>query len=76
MFGKLIDTVCDEVGKAVDDPVGYAVDTVKQPIVDAVDVIDGLSEGELRLKAAARLGADVAGGMALSELIEWYQEED
>jgi hypothetical protein len=76
MLGKLIDVVSDEIGKAVDDPIGYAVDTVKQPIVDAADVIDGLSEGDLRLKAAARLGADVVGGMAVAELVEWYQENN
>lgn len=41
-----------------------------QPVRDAVDVLDGLTEGEIRAKAIARLGADVVAGMALSELIE------
>ncbi len=46
---------------------------VTQPIRDTVEVVDGLTEGELREKAVIRLGADAAGGMALSELIELYE---
>lgn len=40
------------------------------PIDDALDVLDGLTEGEIRTKAAARLGADVVAGMALDEVID------
>ena len=74
MFGNFIDSVTKVVDSAVSDPVGFAVDTVTQPIRDAANVIDGLTEGELRLKAAARLGTDVALGMSVSELIEWYAD--
>ena len=40
------------------------------PIDDALDVLDGLTEGKIRAKAAARLGADVVAGMALDEVID------
>ncbi len=40
------------------------------PVTDGLDVLEGLTEGEIRTKAAARLGADVVAGMALSEIIE------
>jgi hypothetical protein len=43
---------------------------VADPIADAVDVIEGLTEGELRAMAAARFGADVVVGLGASELIE------
>lgn len=55
MFGKLLEV---------------AVDAVTQPVVDTLDILDGLTEGEIREKAALRLGADVVAGMALSEIIE------
>ena len=75
MFGILddiVDGVANTVDEFIEDPVGKTVRTVTQPVRDGLDVVDGLTEGELRTKAALRLGADVASGMALSELIEWY----
>lgn len=51
------------------------IDIATQPIRDAVEILDGLSEGELRKKAIVRLGADVVAGMGASELIEWFQSE-
>lgn len=57
------------------DLAGAAIDTVTQPLRDGLDVLDGLTEGELREKAALRLGADVVGAMALVELIEWYSND-
>lgn len=59
MFGNMIDAVAQ---------------AVTQPIRDAVDVVDGLTEGEIRAKAAARLGADVVAGMALSQVIEFLND--
>ena len=61
MFGKLFDNV---------------VDSVTQPFEDAYDIVDGLTEGELREEAAARLGAQVVVGMTTAELIEWYKDSD
>lgn len=57
------------IGKFIDAAVGMAT----QPIRDGLEIIDGLREGELREWAALRFGADVAAGMALSELIEAYE---
>jgi hypothetical protein len=56
----------------IEDPVGETLDRVTQPFDDAIDVVDGLTELELRESAALRLGSEVASGMLLSELIEWY----
>ena len=50
------------------------VDIATKPLRDAVDIVDGLTEGELRTKAIASLGADVVAGMAVSELIDWYND--
>ena len=72
MFGSLIDSVVDTASDFVSDPIGKTIDVVTQPIRDGLDVINGLTEGELRTEAAARLGADVVGGMAFNELIEWH----
>lgn len=75
MFGELFDSVTCSIAEFVDDPVGKTIDTAMQPIRDGAELIDGLTEGELRVKAAARLGVDIAAGMAIDELIEWYSEE-
>ena len=67
MFGKFFDDF-------IDDPIGTSVDIATRPIRDGIDIVDGLTEGELREKAILRLGVDVVSGMTLSELIEWYLE--
>lgn len=71
MFG-IIKKATDTLTNVAEDPIGACIDTVTQPLRDGIEVLEGLTEGELRAKAAARLGADAAGGMALNELIEWY----
>lgn len=79
MFGildKVVDSVCDTVEEFVDDPVGKTVEVVTQPVRDGAEVFQGLTEGELRVAAATRLGADVASGMALGELIDWASSLD
>lgn len=75
IFDDVVGSVYGTVEDFVDDPVGYTVQTVTQPIVDTADVLDGLTEGEIREKAVLRLGADVVGGMALGEIIEFLTEE-
>ena len=77
MFGldKLAGKVLDTASDFVEDPIGTTVDVVTQPVRDGLDIVDGLTEGELREKAILRLGADVVAGMAVSELIEWYGDE-
>lgn len=62
----------DIIDDFLDDPIGTVVDVTTQPLRDGIEIIDGLSEGELREKAILRLGADVVAGMALGELIDWY----
>jgi hypothetical protein len=49
---------------------GFIVDAVTAPLRDTLDVLEGLSEGEFRTRAALRLGTDVVAGMAVSEIIE------
>ena len=72
MFGKMFDSVVSTATDFVNDPAGTTLNIATQPVADALDLIDGLSEGELREKAALRLGTDIAGGMAVSELVDWY----
>lgn len=60
MIGRLINTVAD---------------LTLQPVRDTVDVLQGLTEGEIRTKAVARLGADVAVGMSTAALIEYLGEQ-
>ncbi|MCK5017808.1 MAG: hypothetical protein KAS32_12165 [Candidatus Peribacteraceae bacterium] len=74
LFDDIIDGVSNTVEKAIDNPVGFAVDSATAPLRNGIDVIDGLTEGELRTKAALSLGTDVVSGMALSEVIEWYND--
>lgn len=69
----MFDLLDDVVGLAT-TVTKVAVDTVKEPVVDSLDLFDGLTEGEFREKAALRLGADVVGGMALSEIIDAMSE--
>ena len=59
-----------EAGEFIDNPIERGIDIGTAPIEDALVVAYGLTEGEIRTRAIARLGADVVGGMALSELIE------
>lgn len=69
---SLVDKATDEVEEFVGNPIGKTVKVVTQPVRDILDVVDGLTEGELRTKATLRLGADAVSGMALGELITWY----
>ena len=68
-FDSLVDTASDFAR----DPIKTTVNIATQPIRDWLDIIDGLTEWELRTKAIARLWVDVAWWMALSELIESYK---
>ncbi|AAQ64293.1 hypothetical protein KVP40.0224 [Vibrio phage KVP40] len=70
IFDSVVDSVSRTVDDFIDDPVGQTVYHATSPIRDAAEIIDGLTEGEIRGMAVARLGADVAAGMAISEIIE------
>ena len=75
MFNSLFNKVTDTVSDFIDDPIGTTVDVTTQPLRDGLEVLDGLTEGEVRERAALRLGADVAGGMALGELIDLLSDD-
>lgn len=62
--------IFDLIEDFVEDPWGTAVEVAIQPAVDALDILDGLTEGEIRERAVIRLGTDVVAGMALGEIIE------
>lgn len=77
MFGFLedaFDSVSNTVDDFVNDPIGTSVDMALSPVHNGIDVLEGLTEGEIRVMAAAKLGADVAAGMAMSEIIEALSE--
>jgi hypothetical protein len=63
MFGVIGDTLSTVVEHVV-----------VNPIHNAVDVLDGLSQGELRAKAALSLGEEVVGGMLISEVVSYLSE--
>lgn len=75
MFGDIFDAI-DDISKTI---TGVSTNRVArsvlrvatQPIVDAAIVFDGLTEVQLRHKAALRLGADIVAGMAISEIIDY-----
>lgn len=70
MFGSLLNNISNTLEDFIDDPIGTAVKVATQPVVDGCDLLEGLTEGEFRHKAALRLGADVVAGMTISEVIE------
>lgn len=74
ILGNMANAVINEVNEFVDDPIGKSVRVATQPVRDGLEVIDGLTEGELRTKAALRLGADAVAGMALNEVIDALSE--
>ena len=74
MLGKLFDSAINTVGDFVDNPIGTSIDIAVQPVRDSLEVLQGLTEGELRERAALRLGADVVGGMALGEVVDFLLE--
>ena len=70
IFDDIVEKVVLETSDFIDRPLGKAVEIATQPLRDGLDVVDGLSEGEIRTMAIARLGADVVSGMAIGEIIE------
>jgi len=54
--------------------IGDVVDIVLSPLDDAIEILSGLSEGELRERAILRLGADAIVGLGTSEIIELLAE--
>jgi len=50
------------------------IDIVTSPLTDAIEILSGLSEGELRERAILRLGASAIVGLDASEIIELLAE--
>ncbi len=67
------DSIVDTTERFIKNPVKTTVDIATQPLRDWLDIIDWLTEWELRTKAIARLWVDIAWWMAVSELIDWYK---
>ena len=60
------------LGKAMD----HAVNTVTAPVrmaANAVDIVDGLVYGEIRLEAICDLGIEVVSNMTQAEVVAWYK---
>lgn len=76
MFGRMLDSVKETTSNFLEDPIGTSVDIALEPVRNAVDVVDGLTEGEIRHVAALKLGADVVAGMALSEILDAIDIEE
>ena len=69
-----VGAVTKPVGEFIDNPVKKTIEVTTQPLRDGIDILEGLSEGEIREKAILRLGADVVSGMALGEVISYLKE--
>ena len=54
--------------------IGDVIGIVLSPLDDAIDILEGLTEGELRERAILRLGADAIIGLGTSEIIEMLAE--
>jgi len=51
------------------------VKATTQPIKDGIEILEGLTEGEIRQQAIARLGVDVVAGMGIAEIIELLKDK-
>lgn len=72
IIGDVFDSACDTVSDFVEGPIETSARIATQPVRDGLEIIDGLTEGEIRTDAALRFGADVVGGMAFSEILDLY----
>ena len=70
MFGSIFRSVANTIEDFIDDPLATTANIATQPVRDSCDLLDGLTEGEIRHKAALRLGVDIVAGMAIGEVIE------
>ncbi len=61
----------------ISDLIQKTIKATTQPIKDGVEILEGLSEGEIRQEAIARLGVteDVVAGMGIAEIIEALKDE-
>jgi len=59
MFGLLDDVI--DLGASV-------VKTAVSPVTTAIDILEGLTEGEFRTKAAIKLGVSSVAGLSIDEI--------
>ena len=59
----------------ISDLIQKTVKATTQPIKDGVEILEALSEGEIRQQAIARLGVDVVAGMGIAGIIEVLKDE-
>lgn len=69
-IGNAFDGVVNTAKDFIEDPVGQSIYHATSPLRNGLDVLEGLTEGEIRVLAAAKLGADVVSGMAMSEVLD------
>lgn len=65
------------IGDAANFAVKTAVNSVTAPVRmagHAIDIIDGLTELELRDRAIYALGEEVVVNMTQSEILDWYTD--
>lgn len=70
LVGNAVDSAFGAFDDFVEDPVGQTIHHTTAPIRNSLDILEGLTEGEIRTMAVAKLGADVVSGMALSEVVD------
>lgn len=54
--------------------IGDVIDIALSPLNDAIEILEGLTEGELRERAILRLGASAIVGLDTTEIIELLAE--
>lgn len=54
--------------------IGDIIDIALSPLNDAIEILEGLTEGELRERAILRLGTNAIVGLGTAEIIELLAE--
>ncbi|KKN21833.1 hypothetical protein LCGC14_0921370 [marine sediment metagenome] len=54
--------------------IGDVIDIALSPLNDAIEILEGLTEGELRERAILRFGASAIVGLDTTEIIELLAE--
>lgn len=72
MIGNLFESIRSIIEALAESPVDKTVDIITKPGRDALEIIDGLTESEIRGRAIIFLGIDVVSGMGVSDLLDWY----
>jgi len=71
MIGDFFDDAIDLTSSIVDTTLNSSVNT----ITNTLDLIDGLTEGEIREKAILELGKEAVSNMTQSQLIDYFENK-